>query len=133
MTIGMLHRYLPLMVLPIVGALQKIPRDLSTASATLGAGPGATFLCVTLPLSLPGVVIGAQLVFASVLSDYVLPFLMGTTRFRMLAPVLYDEAIANQALAAASAMAVSALLLVLLILAGSTLATRRLMPWARAA
>jgi putative spermidine/putrescine transport system permease protein len=132
MTLGMLHRYLPLMVLPVLGALQKIPRDLATASSTLGAGGVETFLRVTLPLSLPGVVIGFQLVFASVLSDYVLPFLMGTTRFRMLAPALYDEAVANQAMASASAMAVSALLLVLAILAGSALASRRLMPWARA-
>ena len=131
MTLGMLHRYLPLMVLPVLGALQKIPRDLATASSTLGAGGVETFLRVTLPLSLPGVVIGFQLVFASVLSDYVLPFLMGTTRFRMLAPALYDEAVANQAMASASAMAVSALLLVLAILAGSALASRRLMPWAR--
>nr|WP_242534966.1 ABC transporter permease [Roseococcus suduntuyensis] len=131
MGVGMLHRYLPLMVLPLVNALQRVPWDLLRASSSLGAGPGEGILRIILPLSLPGAVIGFQLVFASVLSDYVLPTLMGTTRFRMLAPALYDEAVTNLATATAAAMAVCALLLVVLMLGLGNLAVRRLAPWAR--
>ena len=51
---------------------------------------GPAVLDAGLAPALPGSVAGFQLVFASVLSDYVLPHLMGTTRFRLLAPTLYD-------------------------------------------
>ena len=128
MVIGMVHRYLPLMVLPLVNALRKIPPTLLLASQSLGAGRIRTFLRITLPLSLPGAVIGFQLVFASVLSDYVLPSLLGTTRVRMLAVALYDEGMTNMAVASASAMAVTALVLVLAVLAATRLALRAVTP-----
>ncbi len=131
LVLGLTHRYLPLMVLPIANALGKIDSALLAASAGLGAGNARTFMRVALPLSLPGVVAGAQLVFAAVLSDFVLPLLMGSTRFRMLAPAIYDEAIANASWASAAAMAVVMLIAVGLVLGGTTWSFRRLAPWAR--
>jgi len=131
MSLGMLHRYLPLMVLPLVGALGKIDPSLLYASANLGAGGWRTLRRVILPLSLPGSVAGFQLVFASVLSDYVLPHLMGTTRFRLLAPLLYDEAMSNLAWATAAAIGATMILLVVALMATSNLALRRVAPWAR--
>jgi putative spermidine/putrescine transport system permease protein len=132
MAIGMLHRYLPLMVLPLVGALSKIEPSLLAASSGLGAGNLRTFWRVILPLSLPGSVAGFQLVFASVLSDYVLPHLMGTTRFRLLAPLLYDEAIGNLAWATAAAIGTTMIVLVVAVMAVSSAALRSFAPWARA-
>ena len=131
MSIGMLHRYLPLMVLPLVNALDKIDTSLLAASAGLGAGGMRTFCRVILPLSLPGSVAGFQLVFASVLSDYVLPHLMGTTRFRLLAPVLYDEAVSNLAWATAAAIGTTMIAMVVALMFVSNLALRKLAPWAR--
>jgi ABC-type spermidine/putrescine transport system permease subunit I len=131
MFIGMLHRYLPLMVLPLVNALDKIDPSLLTASSGLGAGNWRTFRRVVLPLSLPGSVAGFQLVFASVLSDYVLPHLMGTTRFRLLAPVLFDEAVSNLAWATAAAIGTTMVLMVVALMLVSNLAIRKLAPWAR--
>ena len=78
MLLGMTHRYLPIMVLPIAAAIVKSDPALIRASRDLGSGPVATFFRVELPLSLPGIVAGAQLVFAAVLSDFVLPLLLGS-------------------------------------------------------
>ena len=70
--------------------------------------------------------------FAGVLSDYVLPSLTGTTRFPMVAPVIFYEAATNGAWATASAMGTLVLAVVALFLIISSLAVRRLMPWQRA-
>lgn len=129
--IGMTHRYFPLMVLPIAAAIAKIDPALLAASSGLGAGAARTFFQVALPLSLPGVVAGAQLVFAAVLSDFVMPLLLGSTRFRLLAPAVYEEAIGNVSWASAAAMAMVMLAITALMLLGTAWAFRRLAPWAR--
>jgi putative spermidine/putrescine transport system permease protein len=130
--IGLCHRYFPLMVLPMATAIAKIDPALLAASSGLGAGSARTFFRVAIPLSLPGIVAGAQLVFAAVLSDFVLPLLMGSTRFRMLAPAIFDEAIGNVSWASAASMAIVMLIVTALILAVTGYAFRRVAPWARA-
>lgn len=130
MTIGMIHRYLPLMIIPLVTALQKIDSSLLKASGNLGASHRRTFLRVTLPMSLPGMVAGSQLVFAGVLSDYAMPALMGSTKFQLIAPAIYYEAITNSSWALAGAMATLVLGLVALFLIIANLMLKRLAPWA---
>lgn len=131
MTLGMVHRYLPMMALPLINAIAKVDHDLVKAADGLGAGPVRNFFTVTLPLSLPGIVAGTQLVFANALSDFVLPNLMGTTRFRMLAPAIYEESSQNLAWALAATLSTSMLLIVVVILVATTLFYRRIAPWAR--
>ncbi len=131
MMVAMVHRYLPLMVIPLVNALSRIDTQLYSASLNLGASDRRTFWKITVPLSLPGFVAGTQLVFAVVLSDFVIPSLLGSTRFRMLAPVVYDEAMIRVAWANAAALASVMLLIVVTMLVTSTLTYRRLAPWAR--
>lgn len=131
MVIGMVHRYLPLMILPLANSIAKIDLRIQLASTSLGAGSAATFARVIVPLSLPGIVAGLQLVIAVVLSDFVLPTLLGTTRFRMLAPAIYDEAIANVRWANSAAMAILMVAVVVLVLISMNLALRRAAPWAR--
>jgi ABC-type spermidine/putrescine transport system permease subunit I len=129
--IGMTHRYFPLMVLPIAAAVARIDPALLAASSGLGAGATRTFLQVALPLSLPGVVAGVQLVFAAVLSDFVMPLLLGSTRFRLIAPAIFEEAIGTVSWASAAAMAVVMLLITAVMLLMTTWAFRRAAPWAR--
>lgn len=129
--LGLAHRYLPLMILPLAHALSKVDASLLQASSGLGASPAYTFRHVVLPLSLPGVAAGCQLVFAAVLSDFVMPLLLGSTRFRMLAPAIFDEAIANVSWASAAAMALVMLAVTGLVIATVASALRRLAPWAR--
>lgn len=131
MAIGMVHRYLPLMILPLVGALMKIDPTWVAAGRNLGSGGFRTFRTIVVPLSLPGVVAGSQLVFAGAVSDYVLPMLMGTTRFRMLAPAIYDEAITNFSWPRAAAMSVLMIAAVAGLVLASNGIVRRLAPWTK--
>ena len=56
--IGLTHIFLPFMVLMLVGAIQTIDRSVEDAARVLGANWGSTFLRVTLPLSIPGILSG---------------------------------------------------------------------------
>src|ERR1700752_5458624 len=71
--VATLHILLPFMVLPLYATMQKIPRDLLQAGASLGAGPALVFWKVFLPLSLPGVLAGCTLVFVLNLGFYITP------------------------------------------------------------
>jgi putative spermidine/putrescine transport system permease protein len=130
MGIGLLHRYLPLMVLPLVTALHKVDDSLLRASQNLGGNRWFTWWKVVVPISLPGAFAGTQLVFASVLSDYVIPVLMGSTRFQLLAPAIYYEATTNAAWALSGAMATVVLIGVAVFVVGANLIMRRVAPWA---
>jgi putative spermidine/putrescine transport system permease protein len=72
-----LYVWLPFMVLPIVAALERVPRSLVEASADLGARPAETFRRVILPLALPGVVAGSIFTFSLTLGDYIIPGIIG--------------------------------------------------------
>ncbi len=74
-----LHILLPFMVLPLYATMQRIPRDLMLAGASLGGGP-STSSWVFLPLSMPGVVAGTVLVFVLALGFYITPELLGGGR-----------------------------------------------------
>jgi spermidine/putrescine transport system permease protein len=68
--VGMVYEFLPFMILPIFTSLEKIDNSLYEAAADLGANSIRTFLRVTLPLSMPGVVAGTILVFGTfIVSD----------------------------------------------------------------
>lgn len=71
--------WLPYMILPIVAALDRVPRSLLEASADLGAHPGATFRRVVLPLALPGVIAGSIFTFSLTLGDYIIPGVLGNS------------------------------------------------------
>jgi putative spermidine/putrescine transport system permease protein len=74
------HILLPFMVLPLYAAMQKIPHELIQAGASLGGGPWHSFRRIFLPLSLPGVLAGATLVFVLCLGFYITPELLGGGR-----------------------------------------------------
>jgi putative spermidine/putrescine transport system permease protein len=74
-----LYVWLPFMILPVVAALERVPRTLIEASADLGAHPGATFRRVIWPLALPGVVAGSIFTFSLTLGDYIIPGIVGSS------------------------------------------------------
>lgn len=78
--IGLIHIYMPFMVLSLLGALQSIDPDIERAARSLGANSWKTTWRVTWPLSLPGVVSGSVLVFVLTVSSYVIPSLLGGYR-----------------------------------------------------
>ncbi|MFT4148585.1 MAG: ABC transporter permease [Paracoccaceae bacterium] len=71
------HAYAPFAILPIFVALQTIPRSYLEASSDLGASRAQVFARIVLPLSMPGVLGGALVVFVPTLGDYVTPSLVG--------------------------------------------------------
>lgn len=75
--VGMIYEFLPFMILPIYTSLEKIENSLYEAAADLGANPFRTFLKVTLPLSMPGVVAGTILVFIPVMGTFIVSDLLG--------------------------------------------------------
>ena len=75
--ITLAHAWAAFAILPIYVSLEKIDRSLLEAARDLGENPFMTFVRVTLPLSLPGVIAASLLVFIPTVGDYVTPSLVG--------------------------------------------------------
>ncbi len=88
--IGIVYGYLPLMVFPIYVSLEKLDKTLLEASDDLGANPIKTFLQVTLPLSMPGLVTGSLLVFILLMGEYLIPALLGGGKVFFVGNALVD-------------------------------------------
>jgi putrescine transport system permease protein len=112
--LGIVYSYLPFMILPLYSTLERLDPTLDEAAMDLGSRRWQVFKDVTLPLSLPGIVAGAMLVFIPATGEYVIPALMGRGDSPMIGRVLVDEFFQNRSWPVASAVAV-ALLFVLVI------------------
>jgi spermidine/putrescine transport system permease protein len=86
--ITLAHAWAAFAILPIYVSLEKIDRSLLEASADLGDGPVASFLRVTLPLSLPGVIAAMLLIFVPTVGDYVTPAMVGGPDGMMMANII---------------------------------------------
>ncbi len=109
--VGMVYEFLPFMILPIYTSLEKIENALYEAAADLGANPFRTFLRVTLPLSMPGVVAGTILVFIPVMGTFIVSDLLGGRQV-----ILVGNLIQNQFLTARDPTFGSAASLILMIM-----------------
>jgi putative spermidine/putrescine transport system permease protein len=83
--------WLPFMILPVFGALERIPHSYIEASRDLGASGWTTFRRVILPLALPGVVAGSIFTFSLTLGDYVTPLLAGGSSSQFIGNVVYES------------------------------------------
>jgi putrescine transport system permease protein len=110
--VGIVYTYLPFMILPLYTTLVKLDVSLFEASADLGARPIHTFLFVTLPLSVPGIIAGSMLVFIPAIGEFVIPSLLGGPETLMIGRVLWDEFFTNTNWPRAAAVAVAMLLVV---------------------
>jgi putrescine transport system permease protein len=110
--VGIVYTYLPFMILPLYTNLVKLDGALLEASADLGARPARTFLTITLPLSMPGIIAGSMLVFIPAIGEFVIPSLLGGPSTLMIGRVLWDEFFANTNWPRASAVAVAMLVVV---------------------
>jgi len=102
--VGLVHIYVPFMVLTLVGVIGRIDRTLEEAARGLGASRFQTFLEVTLPLSLPGILAGSLLVFALAISAYVTPVLLGGNNVLTLPMLIYQQVSASFNLGFAGAL-----------------------------
>lgn len=88
--ISLTHVFLPFLVFPIFSSLTRLDPALKEAAEDLGAGWWTTFRRVTLPLSLPGVVAGAQICFTLALGAFVTPQMLGGGRVLVLPLQIYN-------------------------------------------
>jgi putative spermidine/putrescine transport system permease protein len=93
--IGLVNIFMPFMVLPIMSAIERIPPNLEEAATNLGASWFEMFRMVILPMSYPGLVSGALLVYSVSLSAFVTPVLMGGARLRVIGSQIYDEVLVS--------------------------------------
>ncbi|MGE0749772.1 MAG: ABC transporter permease [Variibacter sp.] len=85
------YTLLPFMVLSIGTVLQNINRSVIEAARDLGANPLLTFLKVTLPLSIPGVLAGSLIVFTLAVSAYVTPSIMSGGRYLVMPMLIFQQ------------------------------------------
>jgi len=112
--VGIVYSYVPFMILPLYANMEKLDTTLDEAAADLGARPITTFLTVTLPLTIPGIVAGSLLVFIPATGEFVIPDLLGGGNVLMIGRVLYNEFNANHDWPVASAVAIVLLLVLVL-------------------
>jgi len=86
--IGMTHVLMPFVVLPLYAAFRSLDRSLIQAAEGLGAGPYPIFLRIIAPLTAPGVVAGALIVFMNAIGYYITPALMGGPGQTMIAQMI---------------------------------------------
>ncbi len=119
MVLTLTYVFIPFMVMPIYAALEKIPVSLKEASADLGEGRFATFLKVTFPLSMTGVVAGFTMTFCLAFGDFIAPFLVGGPDGIMIANVIASQFGAALNWPLGSALALVMLVIVLCIISAS--------------
>lgn len=113
--VGLVHIYVPFMVLTLTGVIGRIDERLEQAAENLGASPLRAFLEVTLPLSLPGILAGSLLVFALAISAYVTPILLGGFQIMTLPILIYQQISANFNVGFAAALGIVLLVISLLL------------------
>lgn len=86
--LGMVYNFLPFMVLPIYNVLAKIDKDVINAARDLGANSVQTFMKITLPLSIPGVISGITMVFVPALTTFVISDLLGGGKILLIGNVI---------------------------------------------
>ncbi len=118
MFLAFCYIWLPYMIVPIQTALERVPKSLLEASSDLGANAAQTFRNVILPLSFPGVVAGSIFTFSLTLGDFIVPQILGNSKFFIGQAVYsYQGTAGNIPLAAAMTMGPVAIMIVYLLIA----------------
>ncbi|HHX07536.1 MAG TPA: ABC transporter permease [Erysipelothrix sp.] len=89
--LGMVYTFLPFMILSIYSQLAKMDHSLLEAAADLGASKLKSFLKVTFPLSIPGVVSGITLVFLPSVSSFIVPQLLGGGSYMLIGNLIEKQ------------------------------------------
>jgi putative spermidine/putrescine transport system permease protein len=109
--VGTIYLFLPLMLITLVGSMDNIEDDISEAAESLGASRISAFFKVVLPLSLPGILVGAVLVFTGSITAYTTPNLLGGNKHMLMATFIYQQAMSLSDWTGAGVIAVIMILL----------------------
>jgi putative spermidine/putrescine transport system permease protein len=124
--VALVHVTMPVMVIMLAAGLSHINPDYEKAAESLGAGPMRTFLTVTLPLSMPGVLAGVTTAFAWTFSAFATPQLIGGGRVNMISNLVYQLGFASFNFPFAASLCVAGLALTIVVLSLLRLAARPL-------
>jgi spermidine/putrescine transport system permease protein len=115
--VGLVYNYLPLFILPVFASLERMDWTLIEAATDLTARPIKAFWEITLPLTLPGVVTGALLVFIPMTGEYIIPNILGGGRYEFVGNLIGDQfnEAQNQPFGSALAIALMAALSVFVV------------------
>ena len=111
---GIVYTYLPLMILPLYGYLNKFDLNLIDASKDLGLNRIKSFFKVILPLSLPGIIAGSLLVFIPVVGEFIIPEMLGGSDKLYYGKILWEEFFVNRNWPGASALAFTGIIVLVL-------------------
>lgn len=128
--VAMVYLFVPLMILTLVGVLENIPDDVIQASQSLGASPAATFRQVIFPLAVPGIIVGAVLVFTGSFTSYATPQLLGGESQMVMGTLMYQRAMVAFDWAGASTIATIMVVVTVVVVLLMTRLARRLNPMA---
>jgi spermidine/putrescine transport system permease protein len=113
--IGFVHFFVMLLTLTIYANLRQLSPNYARAAADLGAGPIRTFIHIILPLTIPGIMVGAFLTFALCIGDYITPQILGGNNELVLPQIIMLQIGRRADLPAASALAIILMLVVTLV------------------
>ena len=111
---GIVYTYLPLMILPLYGYLNKFDLNLIDASKDLGINRIKSFFRVILPLSIPGIIAGSLLVFIPVVGEFIIPEMLGGSDKLYYGKILWEEFFVNRNWPGASALAFTGIIILVL-------------------
>ena len=111
---GIVYTYLPLMILPLYGYLNKFDLNLIDASKDLGLNRIKSFFRVILPLSIPGIIAGSLLVFIPVVGEFIIPEMLGGSDKLYYGKILWEEFFVNRNWPGASALAFTGIVVLVL-------------------
>ena len=89
--LGMVYNFLPFMILPLFNVLSKIDINVINAARDLGANRFQTFLKITLPLSVPGIISGITMVFVPSLTTFAISTILGGSKILLIGNVIEQE------------------------------------------
>ncbi|CAN5814792.1 ABC transporter permease [soil metagenome] len=113
--LGLVYAYLPLMILPLYAAIERLDREIGEAATNLGAGALTRFVTVVLPLTAQGAITGALFVFIPSVGNFVVPELLGGGKTSTLGTLARDQYLRAQNLPFGSTIALVVLALVVVI------------------
>jgi spermidine/putrescine transport system permease protein len=123
--LGLLYSYLPLMVLPLYAAIERLDPQLREASANLGASGFTTFRKVTLPLTVPGVLSGCVFVFVPSFGNFVIPELLGGGKSVMVGNLIRNQFLQSRDWPFGSTLALALIAVLIVLLIAQSWAARR--------
>lgn len=112
--VGIVYTYLPFMIIPLYGTLEKLDFSIVEAAYDLGCSPFRTLLSIIIPLSLPGIIAGSAMVFVPTIGEFVIPELLGGAQTLTIGRVMWNEFFSDLSWPTATALAVILILFMII-------------------